>query len=67
MKWTWVMVLDVMVNLHNYCSDDIDINMKWYILYIVYSTHLSRFQAVLTIIYLTKRFESYVRVMLGYG
>ena len=30
----------VLVFLHNYCSDDIDINMKWYILYIVYSTHL---------------------------
>ena len=55
------------VNLHNYCSDDININMKWYILYIVYSTHLWRFQAVLTIIYLAKRLWSFVRlVMLCY-
>ena len=29
-----------LVNVHNYCLDDIDMNMKWYILYIVYSTHL---------------------------
>ena len=29
-----------MVLLHNYCSDDIDINMKFYILYKVYSTHV---------------------------
>ena len=48
----------IMVNLHNYCLDDININMKWYILYIMYSTHLSSFQAVLTIIYLAKRLES---------
>ena len=62
--WQHLQVLDVMINLHNYCSDDIDINMKWYILS---QAHLSRFQAVLTIIYLAKRLESYVRVMLGYG
>ena len=30
----------VSVNLHNYCSDDMDINMKSYLLYMVYSTHL---------------------------
>ena len=29
-----------MVNLHNYCWDDIEINMKSYILYIVYLTHI---------------------------
>ena len=40
----------ILVNLHNYCSDVIDINMKWYILYIMYSTNLWRFQAVLVII-----------------
>ena len=38
------------VFLYNYCSDDIDINMKSYILYKVYSTFLWRFQMVLVII-----------------
>ena len=35
-----IVIIVIMVNLHNYCSDDIDINVKSYILYIVYSTHL---------------------------
>ena len=35
-----IVMINVMVFLHNYCSDDIDINMKSYILYIMYSTHL---------------------------
>ena len=34
---------------HNYCSNDIDINMK-YIIHSVLNTHLSRFQVVLVII-----------------
>ena len=36
----YIPLLIYLVNLHNYCSDDMDINMKWYIVYIVYSTHL---------------------------
>ena len=39
-----------LVNLPNYCSDDIDVNMKSCILYMVYSAHLWRFQVVLVII-----------------
>ena len=35
-----IKIINIMVNLHNYCSDDIDINMKSYILYIVYSSHI---------------------------
>ena len=34
------------------------INIKSYVLYIVYSTHMSRFQAVLVIIYLAKNLGS---------
>ena len=41
---------EVKVNLHNYCMHDIDINMKSYILYIVYPTYLWKFQCVVDFI-----------------
>ena len=40
-------------------------NMKWYILYIVNSAHVSRLQAVLTNIYLVKHLSNYVRLGTG--
>ena len=36
MKENSLPLVDKKINLHNYFSDDIDINMKSYILYIVY-------------------------------
>ena len=46
--------------LYNYCSTSFLFSA--YKLYIMYSTHLWRFQAVLTIIYLAKRLWSYTEI-----